>query len=75
MDRLERDGLASRRPNPANRRSSLLALTEAGQAALSAASEVCGDAVARALGDEDVSGLTAALRRLEARVAGTEVAA
>ena len=27
VDRLERDGLAVRRPNPANRRSSLLALT------------------------------------------------
>ena len=31
VDRLERDGLAVRRPNPANRRSSLLALTAAGR--------------------------------------------
>jgi MarR family multiple antibiotic resistance transcriptional regulator len=76
VDRLERDGLASRRPNPSNRRSSLLALTDAGQAALSNASRVCGDAVARALGDEDVSGLTTALHRLHARlVPGAEVAA
>lgn len=68
VDRLERDGLASRRPNPANRRSSLLALTDAGVAALSTATGVCRDAVDRALGDEDVSGLTAALHRLHARV-------
>src|SRR5688572_24346697 len=34
VDRLERDGLAARSPNPANRRSSLIALTVAGEQAL-----------------------------------------
>jgi len=34
-DRLEREGLLERRPNPANRRSSLLALTPEGETAVS----------------------------------------
>jgi MarR family transcriptional regulator, multiple antibiotic resistance protein MarR len=67
-DRLERDGLASRSPNPANRRSSLIALTAAGQQALASAMDVYSRAVARAVGEEDVQGLTAALQRLQARL-------
>jgi DNA-binding MarR family transcriptional regulator len=67
-DRLERDGLASRSPNPANRRSSLIALTAAGQQALASAMDVYSRAVARAVGEEDVELLTAALRRLQARL-------
>lgn len=67
-DRLERDGLASRSPNPANRRSSLISLTAAGQQALASAMEVFRGAVARAVGEEDVEPLTAALRRLQARL-------
>jgi len=68
MDRLERDGLAARSPNPANRRSSLIALTAAGQRALATATEVFRSAVARAVGDEDVEILSAALRRLQTRL-------
>jgi DNA-binding MarR family transcriptional regulator len=37
VDRLERDGLAVRSANPADRRSSIVALTEAGSTALQAA--------------------------------------
>ena len=37
VDRLEREGWVQRRPNPANRRSSLLALTPAGESAVSRA--------------------------------------
>jgi MarR family transcriptional regulator, multiple antibiotic resistance protein MarR len=37
VDRLEKDGWIERRPNPANRRSSLLALTTAGESAVSRA--------------------------------------
>jgi len=67
-DRLERDGLASRSPNPANRRSSLIALTAVGQQALASAMDVYSRAVAQAVGEEDVELLTAALRRLQARL-------
>jgi DNA-binding MarR family transcriptional regulator len=68
VDRLERDGLARRSPNPANRRSSLIALTTTGQQALHTAKSVCSDAVTRAMGDEDLEPLSAALRRLQARL-------
>ena len=68
VDRLERDGLCSRGPNPANRRSSLIALTGTGRQALSAAAGVARAAVDRAVGDEDVRPLTAALGRLQARL-------
>lgn len=37
VDRLEKEGWVERRPNPANRRSSLLALTPAGEAVVSRA--------------------------------------
>jgi DNA-binding MarR family transcriptional regulator len=40
VDRFEAQGLLVRRPNPANRRSSLLEVTDAGRAALTAASGV-----------------------------------
>jgi DNA-binding MarR family transcriptional regulator len=69
VDRLERDGLAVRRPNPANRRSSLVALTSTGQRALASATDVCSRAVARAVGEENVEILTAALQRLQSRLA------
>jgi DNA-binding MarR family transcriptional regulator len=67
VDRMEKEGWIERRPNPANRRSSLLALTPAGESLLSGAEpvwqaalqEILGEAVApdqlavlsRALGD------------------------
>ena len=68
VDRLERDGLAARRPNPANRRSSLITLTSTGQQALASATDVCSRAVARAVGEENVEILTAALQRLQSRL-------
>jgi DNA-binding MarR family transcriptional regulator len=68
MDRLERDGLAVRSPNPANRRSSLIDLTSRGHQALTAAREMALAAVERALGGEDVRPLVAALGRLQARL-------
>ena len=68
VDRLERDGLATRSPNPANRRSSFIALTAVGRQGLASATEVCSTAVAEAIGQEDVEPLIAALRRLQARL-------
>ena len=68
VDRLERDGLASRAPNPTNRRSSLIVLTEAGQEALTSSLQVCARSLARAVGDEDTKALTAALDRLQRRL-------
>ena len=68
VDRLERDGLVVRRPNPGNRRSSLIALTALGQTALTSAAEVSRDAVAEAVAGEDIEILTAALQRLQSRL-------
>lgn len=68
VDRLERDGLAVRSPNPANRRSSLISLTAAGQRALTSAMVVLEDSLDRALGPEDVAVVTAALKRLQSRL-------
>jgi DNA-binding MarR family transcriptional regulator len=73
VDRLERDGLVTRSPNPANRRSSLIALTASGQQALASGMDVCSRAVASALGDEDVELLTVALQRLLARLPASGV--
>ncbi len=68
VDRLERDGLAVRSPNPANRRSSLIALTSRGRRSLTAALERAAAAVDRAVGEEDVQPLAVALGRLQARL-------
>lgn len=68
VDRLERDGLAARSPNPANRRSSLISLTAAGRHALTTALEVARAALDRAVGGEDVEPLVAGLVRLQARI-------
>lgn len=68
VDRLQRDGLAERSPNPANRRSSLISLTPAGRQALATGLEVAGSAVDRAIGEEDVQILTAGLARLQKRL-------
>jgi DNA-binding MarR family transcriptional regulator len=75
VDRLERDGLAARSPNPANRRSSLIALTATGQQALASGMAVCRSALARAVGEEEVEVLTAALRRLHSRLIESGVGA
>lgn len=68
VDRLERDGLAIRSPNPANRRSSWISLSMSGRQALAAALTVARTAVDRAMGDEDVQPVVAALGRLQARL-------
>ena len=68
VDRLERDGLAGRSPNPANRRSSLISLTPTGQQALLNALHVARAAVERAVGGEEVQPLSAALTRLQTRL-------
>lgn len=68
VDRLERDGLVERHPNPANRRSSLIALTPTGRRALTTATRTCRTTLARATGEEDVEVLTTALHRLQARL-------
>jgi DNA-binding MarR family transcriptional regulator len=51
VDRLERQGLVERRANPADRRSSLVALTDAGRGELGRAAPIYDDALARRLGD------------------------
>jgi DNA-binding MarR family transcriptional regulator len=68
VDRLERDGLASRGPNPADRRSSLIALTAVGEQSLRSGMVVFEAALAQALGPEDVGVVTAGLQRLHHRL-------
>jgi MarR family transcriptional regulator, multiple antibiotic resistance protein MarR len=68
VDRLEAAGWVSRRPNPANRRSSLLALTPAGRTLLDAATPTV-DAelqtwLADPLGTRDLDQLATSLARL-----------
>lgn len=50
VDRLEKEGWMERHPNPANRRSSLLALTPAGESAVSGAEPVWQAAIQDILG-------------------------
>jgi MarR family transcriptional regulator, multiple antibiotic resistance protein MarR len=50
VDRLEKEGRMERRPNPANRRSSLLALTPAGESVVSRAEPVWVAAIEELLG-------------------------
>lgn len=69
VDRLERDGLAVRSPNPENRRSSLIRLSSAGEHALTAGLEVFEAAVTDTVGGNDLDALTHELRRLESRLA------
>ena len=59
-DRLEKEGWLERRPNPANRRSSLLALTPAGEAVVSRAEPTWQAAIQEILGEAVTpDGLTA----------------
>lgn len=69
VDRLEAAGYVSRRPNPTDRRSSLIALTESGRAALHAANTVMAQALGDHLRGVDVVDLAAALRGLDERLA------
>ena len=68
VDRLEREGWVQRRPNPANRRSSLLALTPAGESAVSRAEPAWQAAIQEILGGavtpDDLTALSLALGAL-----------
>ncbi|GAA2502714.1 MarR family winged helix-turn-helix transcriptional regulator [Actinocorallia cavernae] len=65
VDRLEKQGWAVRAPNPADRRSSLLALTEEGTALVGAAEETFGAALAELItGVLDDASTTAAAQTL-----------
>ena len=61
VDRLEKEGWLERRPNPANRRSSLLALTPAGESAVSRAEPAWQAALQELLGAALTSGELTAL--------------
>lgn len=70
VDRLERDGLAARRPHPDDRRSSLIALTPAGDRARVSGDRVAQGVLADLLGDDaDVAALAPVLERLRTRAA------
>jgi len=68
VDRLEKEDWVQRRPNPANRRSSLLALTPAGESAVSRAEPAWQTAIQEFLGQavtpEDLTALSRALGAL-----------
>jgi MarR family multiple antibiotic resistance transcriptional regulator len=68
VDRLERDGLAARAPHPDDRRSSLVALTAAGQSALDTGEAALQRSLERTVGGEDLSALTGALGDLQRRL-------
>ena len=73
VDRLEKQGWLERRPNPVNRRSSLLALTPAGESAVSRAEPAWQGALQELLGGALTSGeLTALSRALGALRAALE---
>jgi MarR family multiple antibiotic resistance transcriptional regulator len=66
VDRLERDGLATRRPHPDDRRSSLVSLTDAGTRALRDGQGVASALASRVFSDEnDVTQLASTLERLQ----------
>lgn len=74
VDRLERDGLAVRRPHPSDRRSSLVELTGSGETALRGGVEVLESALAEHLGDDaDVAAATALLTRLDGRLGASRL--
>jgi MarR family multiple antibiotic resistance transcriptional regulator len=69
VDRLERDGLATRRAHPEDRRSSLISLTAAGQRARRNGEGLAQSFISRVFDQSpDVGPLTEALRRLQTRL-------
>ncbi|GGM63020.1 MarR family winged helix-turn-helix transcriptional regulator [Microbacterium saperdae] len=73
VDRLERDGLAVRRPHPDDRRSSLIVLTDAGERARTEGERLARRTLTAVLGDTtDVAAVTAALVRLQARLVSAD---
>lgn len=69
VDRLERDGLATRAPHPDDRRSSLLSLTQTGERARSEGEGALVRSLERLVGDIDLAAATAVLEELQARLA------
>jgi len=68
VDRLERDGLAVRMPNPDDRRSSLVLLADEGDRARRAGEAVVASSLQHVLGAEDVSAVAAVLASLQVRL-------
>jgi MarR family multiple antibiotic resistance transcriptional regulator len=66
VDRMEKEGWLERHPNPANRRSSLLALTPAGESVVSRAEPAWQAAIQDILGAVTAADLTALSRALAA---------
>ena len=67
LDELERDGLAQRRPQPGDRRARIVAVTDAGEAALSVADATFADVTERVLSvipDDERAVFLRALERL-----------
>lgn len=64
-DRLEKEGLVQRQPHPSDRRSSLVALTPAGEQALALGAQVLQEALDEHLAGEDVSAFVGVVRRLD----------
>jgi len=74
VDRIEADGYCRRRPNPGDRRSSLLELTPAGRKLLEAAGRAFDDELARRLGGLSPRGLEQLLATLvRLRAAGRQI--
>ncbi|WP_350350740.1 MarR family transcriptional regulator [Microbacterium sp. A8/3-1] len=65
VDRLEREGLAARRPHPTDRRSSLIALTASGETALALGAQAMKDALDDHLAGHDLAEVTSLLSRLD----------
>lgn len=68
VDRLERSGLVERRPNPDDRRSSLIALTDEGESAYLDASEVRSSILVKVLDSAVAASAVAALSELQVRL-------
>ena len=76
VDRLERDALAERTPNPSDRRSAIIVLTAPGEAARRGAEEVAQSVIDRILVDEaDIRAVTDVVELLGARLQAAEVTA
>ena len=68
VDRLERDGLAVRQPNPDDRRSSLVLLAGEGDRARRAGEAIVASSLKGVLGADDVATVTAILVSLQGRL-------
>lgn len=74
VDRLERDGLVKRQPNPSDRRSSLVVLTDVGEGAFQAASRARAALLDAVLEPDSVAAALTALKSLQARLDQTRAA-